>query len=268
MYTQPMVGVSYLSAQIGAVLGSATDPISLHDVDTIEKWLDERLVFVLPGQTLDPLSLHAFMEHFGPAHTHHPDDGVLFVPELPEVLQMRKDPDGARLFGGGGWHADVTFQNPCGSITGLYASVVPPVGGDTLFANTITAFEALSPGMQDLLRNLRAIHSYDGPGHPDREGLTAVHPVVRRHPATGAEGLYINTMFITRFDGMTSDETRPLLQFLEAQITRPEFVCRVNWEPGHLVLWDNRFTLHYPINDFVGYARLLYRRVALDKSHS
>jgi taurine dioxygenase len=228
------------------------------------KWLDERLVVVLPGQTLDPRMLHEFMEYFGPAHVHHPDEGVLFVPELPEVLEMRKDPDGRRLFGGDGWHADVTFQDPCGSITGLFASVVPPVGGDTLFANAIAAYEALSPRMQDLLRDLRAVHSYDGPGRPDREGLTAVHPVVRRHPATGALGLYVNTMFITRFEGMTPQETRPLLEFLEAHVTRPEFVCRVQWEPGHLVLWDNRFTLHYPINDFVGHSRLFHRRVALD----
>ena len=259
-----MVEVTFLSPRLGAVIGSHRDPISLTDTDTIQKWLDERLVLVLPGQDLDPRSLHEFMEHFGPAHVHHPDEGVLFVPELPQVLEMRKEPDGARLFGGGGWHADVTFEDPCGSITGLYASVVPPVGGDTLFADAIAAFSALSPGMRDMLRSLRAVHSYDGPGRADREGLTATHPVVRHHPTTGAEGLYINTMFITRFEGMTPDETRPILDFLEAHITRPEFQCRVRWEARQLVLWDNRFTLHYPINDFVGHARLLHRRVALE----
>ncbi|MGI9622405.1 MAG: TauD/TfdA dioxygenase family protein, partial [Acidimicrobiales bacterium] len=237
-----MVETNLLSPQIGAVIGTSAEPVSLADVETIRACLDDRLVVVLPGQTLDPPTLHEFMDGFGPAHIHHADDDVLFVRELPEVLEMRKDPDGERLFGGGGWHADVTFQEPCGAITGLYASVVPPVGGDTLFANAIAAFEAMSPRMQDLLRELRAIHSYDGPGCPDRNGLTAVHPVVRRHPATGHEGLYVNTMFVTRFEGMTPEETHPLLQYLEAHITRPERVCRVQWEPGHLVLWDNRFT--------------------------
>lgn len=240
----------------------------IDEIGAISEVLDERLVVVLPGQDLDPESLDALMERFGPAHVHHTDDGVLPVPGMPQILEMRKEPDGARLFGGEGWHADVTFEDPCGSITGLYANTVPPVGGDTLFANSIAAFETLSPTLQEMLRGLRAVHSYDGPGRPDRDGLTAVHPVVRRHPGTGSEGLYVNTMFVTRFDGMTAEETRPLLTFLEAHITRPEFVCRVQWSAGHLVLWDNRFTLHYPVNDFVGHARSLIRRVALDTSMS
>ncbi len=258
--TQPKA----LSTRFGVVLGTATNPHPLTDTETIRKWLDDHLVVVLPGQTMTPHSLHAFMEFFGPAHLHHPDEGVLFVPGLPQVLEMRKEPDGNRLFGGEGWHADVTFEDPCASITGLYASVVPPIGGDTLFADTISAFAALSPTMRDLLRNLRAVHSYDGPNRPDRQGLTATHPAVWSHPTTGGEGLYVNTMFIRRFEGMTERESRPLLSFLEEHVTAPEFVCRVQWEPGHLVLWDNRFTLHYPVNDFVGHPRLLYRRVALN----
>ena len=257
-----MSNVKPLAAQIGAVIGSTGNPVDLSDFDEIKGVLDERLVVVLPGQSLEPAALHEFMTSFGPAHVHHPDEGVIFVDALPEVLEVRKKPDGIRLFGGDGWHADVTFLEPCGSITGLYASVVPSVGGDTLFANSIVAFGALSSGMQALLRDLQAVHSYDGRGRPPRPGLAATHPVVRRHPATGAEGLYVNTMFITHFDGMTEAETRPLLDFLEAHITRPEFGCRVQWEPGQLVLWDNRFTLHYPINDFVGQHRLLYRCVA------
>lgn len=260
-----MVAIRELSAQIGAVVGESDRPISLADTGTISRLLADRLVLALPGQQLDPRSLDEFMAHFGPAHLHHPDDGVVFVDGLPQVLELRKEPDGARLFGGDGWHADVTFLDPCGSITGLYASVVPPVGGDTLFASSIAAFDSLSPAMQDLARGLRAVHSYDGPGRPDREGLTAVHPVVRRHPDTGREGLYLNTMFVTRFEGMTPAESRPLLEFLEGRVTRPEFQCRVRWEPGQLVLWDNRFTLHYPVNDFVGHARLLHRRVALEE---
>ncbi len=259
-----MIEVRNLATSIGAVLGDGHSPASLSDLDTISTVLAERLVVALPGQDLDPHSLDDFMQHFGPAHIHHPDDGVVFVPDLPQVLELRKEPEGVRLFGGDGWHADATFLNPGGSITGLYATIVPPVGGDTLFASTIAAFATLSPAMQDVLRGLRAVHSYDGPGHPDRPGLTAVHPVVRCHPVTGLEGLYVNTMFVTRFEGMTPTESLPLLEFLEAHITQPEFTCRVTWEPGQLVLWDNRFTLHYPVNDFVGHARALYRRVALD----
>lgn len=257
-----MIEVTALTAHIGAVLGSPVDPAPLSEIELIRSALADHLVVVLPGQTMDPRSLDAFMDAFGPAHIHHEDQGVVHVAGLPSVLELRKDPDGA-LFGGSGWHADATFEDACGKITGLYAVTVPAVGGDTLFASSIAAFEALSAGMQQMLAGLKAVHSYDGPGRPDHHCLTAVHPVVRRHPTSGRRGLYVNNMFVTRFDGMTREESRALLEFLESHITKPEFVCRVQWVPGQLVLWDNRFTLHYPVNDFDRQARLLYRRIAV-----
>jgi len=257
-----MVEVTALTAHIGAVVGSAVDPVPLSKIELIRSALADHLVVVLPGQAMDPRSLDAFMDAFGPAHIHHEDQGVVHVAGLPAVLELRKDPDGA-LFGGSGWHADATFEDPCGKITGLYAATVPAVGGDTVFASSIAAFEALSPVMQRMLAGLNAVHSYDGPGQPDHRDLTAVHPVVRRHPISGRQGLYVNNMFVTRFDGMTREESRTLLEFLEAHITQPEFSCRVRWAPGQLVLWDNRFTLHYPVNDFDRQPRLLYRRVAV-----
>ena len=257
-----MVEVTTLASHIGAVLGTAAAPLPLSDIDSIQSALAEHLVVVLPGQRMDPRSLDAFMDAFGPAHIHHEDRGVVHVAGLPSVLELRKDPDGA-LFGGSGWHVDATFEDPCGKITGLYSVAVPAVGGDTLFASSIAAFEALSPGMQVMLAGLEAVHSYDGPTRPDHRDFTAVHPVVRRHPTSGRRGLYVNNMFVTRFDGMTGQESRALLEFLEAHITQPEFSCRVRWVPGQLVLWDNRFTLHYPINDFDRQPRLLYRRIAV-----
>ena len=257
-----MVEATTLTAHIGVVLGGPSDPAPLSEIELIRSALADHLVVVLPGQAMDPHSLDAFMDAFGPAHIHHEDQGVVHAAGLPSVLELRKDPDGA-LFGGSGWHADATFEDDGGKITGLYAVTVPAVGGDTLFASSIAAFEALSPVMQQLLAGLSAVHSYDGPGRPDHPRLTAVHPVVRRHPKSGRQGLYVNNMFVTRFDGMTSEESMALLEFLEAHITRPEFTCRVRWAPGQLVLWDNRFTLHYPVNDFDREPRLLYRRIAV-----
>ncbi len=262
MYDCAVIEITKLAAHIGAVLGSAVDPVPLSEIEPIRSALAEHLAVVLPGQAMDPHSLDAFMDAFGPAHIHHQDQGVVYVAGLPSVLELRKDPDGA-LFGGDRWHADVTFEDPCGAITGLYSVMVPEVGGDTLFASSIAAFEALSPRMQEMLAGLNALHSYDGPGRPDHQDLTAVHPVVRRHPVSRRQGLYVNNMFVTRFDGMTTQESKALLDFLEAHITQPEFSCRGRWAPGQLVLWDNRFTLHYPVNDFVGQSRLLYRRVAV-----
>ena len=177
---------------------------------------------------------------------------------------MLKEPEGKRLFGGSDWHADVTFRDPAGYVSALHAKQVPPVGGDTLFANTIAAFSALSSGMQDMLRTLKAVHSYSGPDAPDHPTETAIHPVVRRHPKTGQEGLYVNPMFVTRFEGMTARESRPLLDFLDEHMTQYEFTARVSWKKNQLVMWDNRFTLHYPINDFSGHRRLLYRCTAVE----
>ncbi|MDX1401841.1 MAG: TauD/TfdA family dioxygenase [Kiloniellales bacterium] len=226
--------------------------------------LAKHLVLVFKDQSLSAAELRDFTAHFGPLFIHHDDDGVLRADGLPEVLEMRKEPEGTRLFGGSDWHADVTFRKPAGYLSILHALILPPLGGDTGFANTIAAFGALSEGLQSVLRGLQAVHSYHGPGRPDCPGQTAIHPLVRRHPETGAEGLYINRMFVTRLQGMTAEESRPLIDFLDRHITRPEFTCRISWEKGQVVMWDNRFTLHYPINDFTGHRRLLIRSTAME----
>ena len=230
----------------------------------IRDWLDQHLVVILRGQNLEPLQQRDLLREFGPLFVHHADDGVLFVDGVPEVLEMRKNPDGERLFGGSDWHADVTFRKPAAYVSALQAKILPPLGGDTAFASTIAAFESLSPGLQDFLAQLDAVHSYDGPDAPDHPTETAIHPVVRTHPVSGKRGLYINRMFGKRFDGMREDESRPLIEFLDRHMSRIEFTFRHRWRDGDLVFWDNRFTLHYPINDFSGHHRLLYRCTALE----
>ncbi len=230
----------------------------------IEAVLAEHLVLVIKDQDLAPYQLRDLALSFAPAHLHHRDDNVHFADGLPEVLELKRGAEGGHLFGGGGWHADATFENPAGYFSFLHAKVLPPVGGDTGFASTVASFAALSTGMQGALRKLNGVHSYDGPGRPERKGLTAVHPVVRKHPVSGAEGLYLNTMFVTRFENMTPEESRPLLLWLKDHMTRMEFTCRIRWRSGHLVIWDNRFTLHYPSNDFTGHERRMIRCATLE----
>lgn len=246
-------------------LGGVLHGVQLHpDMDdaslsAVTNALADRLVVVLPDQSLTPAALRDTVARFGEIFLHHADEGVLYADGLPEVLEMRKEADGVRLFGGEDWHADITFRDPGGHLSFLHAKILPPVGGDTGFASTIAAFDALSDAMKNMLRPLRAVHSYDGPHRPDHPTQTAVHPVVRRHPDTGREGLFINRMFATRFDGMTPEESRPLIDFLDRHMSKPEFTCRVSWSEGQVTIWDNRFTLHYPINDFTGHRRLLIR---------
>ncbi|MDG2482037.1 MAG: TauD/TfdA family dioxygenase [Alphaproteobacteria bacterium] len=255
-----------ITPHLGAVVHGIdfAQPLSNHQHHWVLEAMAQHLVLVAKDQNISPLELRNLATGFGPAHLHHRDDSVVFAGGIQEVLELRREPADGHLFGGGGWHADVTFQKPAGYFSFLHSKIVPEVGGDTGYASTVAAFEALSPGMQALLRKLNAVHSYDGPHQPERQGLTAVHPVVRHHPVSGHEGLYLNTMFVTRFEGMTREESRPLIDQLERHMTRLDFTCRIRWKPGQLVIWDNRFTLHLPCDDFANEPRFMIRCATLE----
>jgi taurine dioxygenase len=247
------------------VAGIEISPDNLaQSAQQIREWLDQYLVVVVRGQSLTAAEQRDLVKYFGPLFLHHADEGVIHAEGVPEVLEMRKEADGARLFGGSDWHADVTFRKPAAYVSALQAKILPPLGGDTAFASTIVAYDSLSPALQDTLAKLEAVHSYDGPEAPDHPTETATHPVVREHPVTGKRGLYLNRMFAKRFDGMSEAESRPLIDFLDRHMSRAEFTFRHRWQGGDLVFWDNRFTLHYPINDFTGHKRLLLRCTALE----
>jgi taurine dioxygenase len=160
----------------------------------------------------------------------------------------------------------------------LFGDTIPEVGGDTLYASMRAAYEALSPSMQEFLGGLTAIHSassaYDPKttGDAKYRGEAAIsytfseriyeeveHPVVRTHPETGKRGLFVNPMFTQRIAQLSQDESEALLAFLYRHATRPEFTCRVRWRPGSLVIWDNRCTQHYAIDDYPDHERVMYR---------
>jgi len=193
------------------------------------------------------------------------------VDGYPEIIAVAKLPDETVNFGGI-WHSDTVYLERPPMASMLIAREVPPVGGDTMFANMYAAYEALSPGMQRLLDGLVAVNSSamadvsktredrrrDSGDVEDRE-FVAEHPVVRTHPETGRKALYVNVAHTQRFVDMTEDESRPLLQFLFAHSIRPEFTCRFQWRVGSLALWDNRCAMHNPINDYHGHTRILHR---------
>ena len=262
----PDLTLSYVSPVLGVYVEGVN--ITSDNLDEsaqqIRKLLDEHLVVIIRDQDLAATVQRDLVSCFGPLFLHHADEGVIFADGVKEVLEMRKEPDGKRLFGGSDWHADVTFQSPAAYVSALHAKVLPPLGGDTAFANNIAAFNALSTTMREMLSTLSAVHSYDGPHAPDHPTQTATHTLVRSHPVTGEQGLYINKMFAKRFSGMTEYESEPLIAFLDKHMSRPEFTFRHRWQQGDLVFWDNRFTLHYPINDFTGHLRSLLRCTALE----
>jgi taurine dioxygenase len=190
---------------------------------------------------------------------------------FPEIIAVTKLPHETVNFGGI-WHSDTVYLERPPMATLLIAREVPPRGGDTMWSNMYAAYEALSPGMQRLLDDLRAVNSSaladvsktredrirDSGSGGDHEYL-AEHPVVRTHPETGRKALYVNVAHTLRFVDMTADESRPLLQYLFQHSVRPELTCRFQWRAGSMALWDNRCTMHNPINDYYGHTRAMHR---------
>ena len=229
----------------------------------------DHLVIFFRGQEITPAQHLAFARRFGTPVEYPFVHGLPDYPIITPILKLEHE----RANFGGIWHADTTYQEcpPMGTI--LVARELPPFGGDTLFANQYLAFETLSPALQRLLDGLRSISSSnradvsrtredrvrDAGTAKAKEILTAEHPVVRTHPETGRKSLFVSTAHTERFAGMTVEESAGLLQFLFAHQVRPEFTCRFRWQPGSIAFWDNRCTLHNPINDYHGHRRLLHR---------
>jgi taurine dioxygenase len=191
--------------------------------------------------------------------------------DFPEIIAVTKLPHETVNFGGI-WHSDTVYLERPPMATMLIAREVPPFGGDTMWANMYAAYETLSPGMQRLLDRLTSVNSSaladvsktredrirDSGNGGDREFLSE-HPVVRTHPETGRKALYVNVAHTQRFVDMTEEESRPLLQFLFEHSIRPEHTCRFQWRVGSVALWDNRCTMHNPINDYHGHTRRMHR---------
>ncbi len=265
----PMAGA--LGAEIGGIdLGEPMDDALFEGVRAA---LNEHLVICFRDQKLTPERHKDFGRRFGPLNIHphyRPLDGH------PEILPILKEPEDAGNIGGG-WHTDVSFLERPALDSLLYALDVPTHGGDTMFANQYLAHETLSEGMRDMLAEMSAIHSDAILSRPENkakansdrstelkeeettEEVENRHPVIRTHNETGRRCLYVNRHFTKRFDEMTEAESRPLLEFLYEHAVRPEFTCRIRWEKGTLVMWDNRCAQHYALNDYQGQRREMHR---------
>ena len=228
--------------------------------ELVHSALLEHHVLVFRNQDLDSDSQVAFAKMFGElfVYPHLDIDGY---PELALIANMRKEQmdDGKTRRVTEVWHADSTwFESPPGHAI-LVAKELPEAGGDTLFANQYAAYEALSDTMKALLGGLRGVHEPpDYQRSPDHEYLQP-HPVVITHPQTARKILYVNANAVRRFEGMTQEESRGLLAFLFTHQTSPEFVYRHRWQPGDVVMWDNRCTQHYAVDDYGAQPRVLVR---------
>ncbi len=269
------VSVEPVSGMVGAVVRGVDLSGPLDETTVAEIWqafLDHHVLF-FHDQDLSPEAQVRFGRSFGELDTHPFVEGMELYPEVIEIITEPDD----RINFGGGWHTDVTFldQPDLGSI--LYAVDVPAVGGDTLFANQHSAYEALSETMKEILDGLVAKHSagpqYAEGGYSTRSRSMKTksaadtdrvvrHPLVRTHPETGKKALYVNRAFTVGIEGMRLEESAALLEFLFDHAVREPFTCRFRWSPGSVAMWDNRSVQHYALHDYRGQRRYM-RRITL-----
>jgi taurine dioxygenase len=264
------ITVTPISGAIGAEIHGVDLAAHLDDATLAEirrAWLDHLVVF-FRDQELTPDAFLAFARRIGEPVEYPFVKGIDGYPEIIAVANINLE----TVNFGGIWHSDTAYLDRPPMATMLLAREVPPVGGDTLFANMYAAYEALSPGMQRMLDGLVGVNSsaladvsktredrIRESGATSEVEYTAEHPVVRTHPETGRKSLYANVAHTARFRDMTEDESRPLLQYLFAHSVRPEFTCRFQWRVGSLALWDNRCAMHNPVNDYHGHTRRMHR---------
>ena len=228
-------------------------------------------VIFFRDQDLTPEQHLKFSKLFGPLVINPVYGNVDGYPEIMPVIKDVKD----KYNIGDTWHSDMTYmaEPPLGSI--LYAREVPQVGGDTLWANMYMAYEYLPDSLKGIVDGLKAIHSDSfltsrieerNAGRstklvadPNRSELRAVHPVVRTHDETKKKALYVNYPFTFSIEGLSREESVPLLNQLYTHATKPEFTCRFRWQKGSIAFWDNRCTMHYACNDYQGYRRVMNR---------
>ena len=252
-----------------------TQPLDADTVAAIRSaWLDHH-VLVFPDPPVSDDDLERYTLHFGPF-----GDDPFFDPidGREKIAAIHRLPDEQAPLFADNWHADWTFQEFPPDGTCLAARIIPPTGGNTLFANQVAALAAMPTELRHKIDGLTAIHSARtayapdgvyGDDDPDDRSMrivpseeaykTQIHPLIRPNRESGAEAVYSTLGYIIGIEGMESDEAIPLLIELNQWQTRDEFVYTHVWEPDMLVMWDNRCVLHKATGGFEGHERLLHR---------
>ena len=263
------INVNPIAGALGAEIKGVNiaRPLKREVVLEIRQAFLDHLVIFFHNQELTPQEQLAFSRQFGLPMEYPQLKGLPECPMITEVIKLESE----KLNFGGIWHSDTTYleRPPMGSM--LYAVKIPPYGGDTLFANQYLAYETLSEGLKKTLGDLIGISTStklevaktrDNRLSDSGEKLKvmcASHPVVRTHPETGHKALFVNTAHTTHFEGWTMQESQLLLGYLFEHQVRSEFTYRLCWRPGSLAFWDNRCTQHNPVNDYLGFKRVMHR---------
>lgn len=279
MNLEPVSG--YIGAEVSGI--DLKQPPTDDLQEQLRQALNEHLVLFIRDQHLNLDQQKRVTQIFGPLNR------VPYVAPLaddPDVIAVLKEASETNVgVFGGEWHSDFSFleQPPAGSV--LNAVEVPPYGGDTMWASQVAAYETLPKKLRSVADTYNAIHTgapYGAKYPPDnheRAGKSirmtrgdpqadreVLKPIVRIHPETGRKALFVNPIYTKRIEGMAPEESAATLRRLYRHCTRPDLTCRHRWRAGDIVVWDNRATVHYALNDYDGHRRLLYRTTFADRT--
>jgi taurine dioxygenase len=238
-------------------------------------WLEYH-VLAFPDQHMTDDDLERFTLYFGPFGD---DPYIAPIAGREHVIAVQRRADETAPLFAENWHSDWSFQAKPPAGTCLLGITIPPVGGDTLYTNQHAALDAMPRDLRGRLEGKMAVHSARGGYAPDGSYGTAdqatdrsmdirpsetaratqLHPIIRKHPETGREGLFSCLGYIIGIDGMADDEARALLMEMYTWQTRPEFIYTHKWKAGMLTMWDNRSCLHKATGGYAGHDRLLHR---------
>ena len=243
-------------------------------------WLEHQVV-AFPDQPMVVTDIERFATYMGP---NGEDPYIEAIAGHPRVVQVKREADEKTPIFAETWHSDWSFLKRPPAATVLYGNIIPPTGGDTLFANQTAAWDGLPASMRALLKDKRAIHSarkgYAKDGmygerdkgrsmaikYGDSALKTQLHPLARPHTETGRLALYVSPGYTIGIDGISDDEAIPILKELYAHQARPEFVYRHKWTARMLIIWDNRSVIHAATGGYEGHRRLLHRITVADRS--
>jgi taurine dioxygenase len=252
-----------------------------HEVAEIRAaWLKHQVI-AFPDQPMEIIDIERFATYMGP---NGEDPYIEAIAGHPRVVQVKREPDEKAPIFAETWHSDWSFLRRPPAATVLYGNVIPPVGGDTLFADQYAAWQGLPEPMKVFLRGKKAIHSarkgYARDGlygendkgrsmaikYGDSALKTQLHPLARPHTETGRLALYVSPGYTIGIDAMPDDEAIAVLKELYAHQAKPEYVYRHKWSQGMLIMWDNRCVIHAATGGYQGHRRLLHRITVADRT--
>ena len=263
------MNVKLLSGALGAeISGIDLKDTSLDNFKKINKLLLEHKVIFFRNQNITAKEQLALGKHFGPLEKHVYVKGR---DEYPEIVRIIKKPHEKNQWGEN-WHSDVSYNVKPTKAVILRSIKIPPVGGDTMFANMELAWETLDKNIKEKIKDKKAVHSslggafftdeYEGmESNGNHKEYTNEHPIVRTHPETEKKILFVNWTYTKKIIGLEKKESDEILEKIFEHQARLDLTCRFRWSENAVVIWDNRSVQHYAISDFFPGSGLGYERI-------